>query len=625
MSESSGSTKASRQSRYVAFGTWPAAKARRPVPSGRQRTSRTRTSDRPRFSASQSGDASSSGRAWAPDIAAYHTDPMPAFTDTPADREKLAAIRAALPATRAGIYLNTGTCGPIPAESAAAMRQAEDRELAVGRASRDAHEELLDRMAEARGALAAVLGTDIDGVALTHSTTDGINLALGTLDWRPGDRALTTNHEHPGVLGPLAAVRDRHGIDVRIAEIGDGGDDDRTLGALERELGTGGVRLVAISHVLWTTGAVLPVAEIVRRAHAHGAVVVLDGAQAPARSRSHVDDLGADFYAVSGQKWLLGPGGHRRARRRAGTSPARACRRSRVLQRGDPVRGRPRGALGRCAALRGRRLPRAVDRRASPGARAGSRCRSGCPGRTRVPPAWPHAAAVRLGGTPGVTLVTPPRPDGDAGHVPDRGLAGRARRRGAGAPRPRDRPVDPGARRGPHLGRLLHHRRGARGACWTRSRSSPATRPRRCRRARRSSSSSSRPRERAATRGPVRRRSWLEVRWRQFHGAPAGRPGRAQQPCSSRSCSAGCSSPTTSPSTAAPSFRAGTCGPSSGSRSSSPSRAWGPGSPISSCRSRAGPACAAAWSAALGLFAALPIAYLALVVLFQVVKPLLGR
>ena len=229
--------------------------------------------------------------------------------ETPADREKLAALRAALPATQAGIYLNTGTCGPIPAESAAAMRLAEERELALGRATRDAYEEMLDRMAEARGALAAVLGTDIDSVALTRSTTEGIGLAVGTLDWRPGDRALTTNHEHPGVLGPLAAARDRHGVDVRVAEIGDGGDDDRTLAALEGALAEGRVRLVALSHVLWTTGAVLPVAEIARRAHAYGAIVALDGAQAGGAIPLRVDDLGAEFYAVSGQKWLLGPEG----------------------------------------------------------------------------------------------------------------------------------------------------------------------------------------------------------------------------------------------------------------------------------------------------------------------------
>jgi len=225
------------------------------------------------------------------------------------DREKLAALRAALPATRAGIYLDTGSCGPIPVESAAAMREAEDRELALGRATGEASDELLDRMAEARAALAAILGTDIGGVALTHSTTEGIGLAVGTLDWRPGDRALTTGHEHPGLLGPLAVARDRHGVDVRVADIGDGGDDDRTLAALEHELASGKVRLVALSHVLWTTGAVLPVAEIVRRSHAHGAVVVLDGAQAGGAIPLHADDLGAEFYAVPGQKWLLGPQG----------------------------------------------------------------------------------------------------------------------------------------------------------------------------------------------------------------------------------------------------------------------------------------------------------------------------
>lgn len=235
--------------------------------------------------------------------------PTEAEPDSGEDREKLASLRAALPATRAGIYLDTGACGPIPVESAAAMRQAEEQELALGRATRDTHEELLDRMAEARGALAAVLGTDIDSVALTHSTTEGIGLAVGTVDWRSGDRALTTSQEHPGLRGPLAALRDRHGVEIRVAEIGDGGDDDRTLTALDAELAAGGVRLVALSHVLWTTGAVLPVAEIARRAHEHGAVVVIDGAQAGGAMPLHVDDLGADFYAVPGQKWLLGPVG----------------------------------------------------------------------------------------------------------------------------------------------------------------------------------------------------------------------------------------------------------------------------------------------------------------------------
>jgi len=236
------------------------------------------------------------------------THPIEAPAGSHSDRDKVAALRASLPATSAGIYLDTGTSGPIPAESAAAMRQAEERELALGRTG-EAVGDLADRMAEARGALAAILGTDMDRVALTHSTTEGIALAVGTIDWRPGDRALTTSQEHPGLLGPLAAARDLFGVDLRVAEIADGGDDDRTIAALDGELAAGRVRLVALSHVLWTTGAVLPVAEIVRRAHARGAVVVLDGAQASGAIPVRVDELGAEFYAVPGQKWLLGPSG----------------------------------------------------------------------------------------------------------------------------------------------------------------------------------------------------------------------------------------------------------------------------------------------------------------------------
>ncbi|MDA8238722.1 MAG: aminotransferase class V-fold PLP-dependent enzyme, partial [Chloroflexi bacterium] len=109
----------------------------------------------------------------------------PGRASAPDEREEVAALRAALPATRAGIYLNTGSAGPLPAEAAAAMAEVAEREVAVGRATGDAFDELLARMDEARAVIAAVLGTDVDLVALTHSTTEGVNLALGTIDWRP--------------------------------------------------------------------------------------------------------------------------------------------------------------------------------------------------------------------------------------------------------------------------------------------------------------------------------------------------------------------------------------------------------------------------------------------------------
>ncbi len=225
------------------------------------------------------------------------------------ERERLAVVRAGLPATRAGIYLNAGAVGPLPAEAAAAMAEIADRELAVGRATPESFEELLGRLDEARAVVAAVLGTEMDLVALTHSTTEGINLALGTIDWRPGDRAVTTSLEHPGVTGPLALLRDRLDVEVVEAEIGDGGDDARTLAALEAAAVGGRTRAIVASHVAWSTGALLPAAAIAALARRCGAVGILDGAQSAGAIQLAVDEIGADFYAVSGQKWLLGPEG----------------------------------------------------------------------------------------------------------------------------------------------------------------------------------------------------------------------------------------------------------------------------------------------------------------------------
>jgi L-cysteine/cystine lyase len=221
---------------------------------------------------------------------------------------KVAAIRDLLPATGAGIYLNAGSAGPMPAETQRAMDQQAARELSIGRAHPDMWPESLERMAEARATVAAILVADPDDIALTHSTTDGMNLAVGALPWQPGDRVVTTRHEHPGGLGPLLALHDRLGVEVEQVDIDDGGDDDRTLDAFRRALDRP-ARAVAFSHALWTTGAVLPVPAIAELARAAGAVSIVDGAQAAGAIRLALEDLGADAYAVPAQKWLLGPEG----------------------------------------------------------------------------------------------------------------------------------------------------------------------------------------------------------------------------------------------------------------------------------------------------------------------------
>lgn len=235
----------------------------------------------------------------------YHTGVVSPFLP---DADKVAAVRALLPATGAGIYLNAGTAGPMPAEVQRAIDEQADRELAIGRAHVDLWPETQQRMAEARAAVAAVLVADPDDIALTHSTTDGMNLAVGALPWRTGDRVVTTNHEHPGGLGPLLALHARLGVEVVFADVGDGGDDEATLAAVATAL-QGGARAVVCSHVLWTTGAVLPIARIAALARAAGAAVIADGAQGAGAIGFAVEELGVDAYALPAQKWLLGPEG----------------------------------------------------------------------------------------------------------------------------------------------------------------------------------------------------------------------------------------------------------------------------------------------------------------------------
>jgi L-cysteine/cystine lyase len=224
------------------------------------------------------------------------------------DEEKLIAVRSGMPATGAGIYLNTGTAGPLPRETAVAMAELAQWELTTGRAHAAFQEEALDRLEEARGAVAAVIRADLDTIALMHSTTDGINAALWSIDWQPGDNLVTTALEYPGVLAAVAVLGQRRRVEVRKVESGP--DDVATLGAFARAFDAR-TRMVLLSHVAWSTGERLPVEGVVAlaRASAAGVVVVLDAAQSVGAIAIDVADLGIDMLAFPAQKWLLGPEG----------------------------------------------------------------------------------------------------------------------------------------------------------------------------------------------------------------------------------------------------------------------------------------------------------------------------
>lgn len=206
--------------------------------------------------------------------------------------EPLASLRAAFPVCARVAYLNAGTNGPVAAASADAARAELEYELDSGRAGMPYFERLRALMESLRAGYAARLNADSADVALTTSTTEGVGRALLALDLRAGDEVVTSDEEHPGLLGPLAALRAR-GVTVRAVPLADVAD---AVGPA--------TSAVACSHVSWRSGAVAPdaLAEL-------DVPVLLDGAQGVGAVALDVQALGADFYAGPGQKWLCGPGG----------------------------------------------------------------------------------------------------------------------------------------------------------------------------------------------------------------------------------------------------------------------------------------------------------------------------
>ncbi len=189
-------------------------------------------------------------------------------------------------------YLNAGTDGPLPARAVAAGYAELQRELSDGRSQ--AHFARRTELEEAlRESYATVLGCQSSDVALTSCTTEGVSLVVGGLDLRAGDEILTSDEEHPGLLGSLQAARDIRGVHVRMAKLSD----------LPGAVGPN-TRLIACSHVSWMTGALAP-AELAQV----DVPVLLDGAQGAGAIPTDVAALGCDAYAGSGQKWLCGPDG----------------------------------------------------------------------------------------------------------------------------------------------------------------------------------------------------------------------------------------------------------------------------------------------------------------------------
>ncbi|MBD0339192.1 MAG: aminotransferase class V-fold PLP-dependent enzyme [Thermoleophilia bacterium] len=198
-------------------------------------------------------------------------------------------MRDAYPVLERYAYLNAGSTGPLARATVEAIERGRHRDLTEGRGGPRYIEEMLAARERVRAALAAEIAVPPEKLALTSSTTAGCNIVLAGLGLGPGDEVVTTDSEHFGLIGALHVS----GARVVVAPP----EPERLLAAV-----TPRTRLIAVSHVLWTTGRVLPVRELKDQS---GLPLLVDGAQSV--GAIPVDAAGCDWYTVSAQKWLCGP------------------------------------------------------------------------------------------------------------------------------------------------------------------------------------------------------------------------------------------------------------------------------------------------------------------------------
>ena len=209
------------------------------------------------------------------------------------------------------VYLDSGASAQKPRVVIDAMVQCMETQYAnVHRGLHWMSERTTDAYEAARDAVAGLMNArDRSEIVFTNSVTGSLNLvahSYGRGILKPGQAVVISAMEHHSNIVPWQMLRDSHGIELRVAPIDDAGELD--MGAFESLFDDGKVGLVSVTHMSNVLGTVTPAERISRVAHAHGAKVMFDGAQAIVHRRVDVQALDCDFYAWTGHK-LYGPTG----------------------------------------------------------------------------------------------------------------------------------------------------------------------------------------------------------------------------------------------------------------------------------------------------------------------------
>ena len=236
---------------------------------------------------------------------------MSATLEAPGRMEQLRAEFPLLSRTVHGrplVYLDSAATSQKPRAVLRAMQDFYERHNSnIHRGVYLLSEEATAMHEAARARVAEFLGVQARELVFTRNATEAINLvayAWARTHLRAGDAIVLTEMEHHANLVPWHILREERGIEIRYLPVTPEGRLE--LSGLDRLLD--GARLLGVTHVSNVLGTVNPVRELADRAHAAGALVLVDGAQSAPHLPLRVPELGCDFFAFTGHK-MLGPTG----------------------------------------------------------------------------------------------------------------------------------------------------------------------------------------------------------------------------------------------------------------------------------------------------------------------------
>jgi selenocysteine lyase/cysteine desulfurase len=197
-------------------------------------------------------------------------------------------------------FMNNGTEGPVPRVVTEANERV-FREIAEDPSNNYRREEV----DKARVRIADFVGASPEEIAITRSTTEGMNTFTHGLDWKAGDEVVYGTHEHGGGIGPYTTLSKRLGLKVNLVQIPAPPQSVDQLVSLYEKAITPRTKVLMVSHITYVTGLISPVKELTELAHRKGILISVDGAHPLGMLQLDLKSSQVDHYAAAGQKWLM--------------------------------------------------------------------------------------------------------------------------------------------------------------------------------------------------------------------------------------------------------------------------------------------------------------------------------